>query len=99
LDVAAAPAKSEAGVKAEPQDDSLPGSGTSTPATAATPAPLDSKEGSLTLMSVDEDKEAKDLKDLEEEEKKEIILSEAFDLAVRQSLFRFRAWLADILLR
>ncbi|BGP33391.1 hypothetical protein JCM10296v2_005191 [Rhodotorula toruloides] len=88
----AARAKSEAGVKAEPQDDSLPGSGTSTPATAATPAPLDSKEGSLALMSVDEDKEAKDLKDLEEEEKKEIILSEAFDLApeTRGELYMFQ---------
>lgn len=47
----------------------------------ATPAPIDSKEGSLALFSVDEEKEAKDLRDLEQEEKKEIILSEAFDLA------------------
>ncbi|GEM08744.1 hypothetical protein Rt10032_c06g2761 [Rhodotorula toruloides] len=88
----AARAKSEAGVKAEPQDDSLPGSGTSTPATAATPAPLESKEGSLALLSVDEEKEAKDLKDLEEEEQKEIILSEAFDLApeTRGELYMFQ---------
>lgn len=52
--------------------------------TTATPAPLDSKEGSLALFSVDEEKEAKDLRDLEQEEKKEIILSEAFDLSVKR---------------
>ncbi|TKA55522.1 hypothetical protein B0A53_02698 [Rhodotorula sp. CCFEE 5036] len=71
-------AKSEgalAGVKPEPGDESMPTSAT------ATPAPIDSKEGSLALFSVDEEKEAKDLRDLEQEEKKEIILSEAFDLA------------------
>jgi hypothetical protein len=46
----------------------------------ATPAP-DTKESSY--AGLDEDKEAKDLKDLEEEEKKEVILSEAFEVAVR----------------
>ncbi|GAA5987556.1 hypothetical protein JCM10908_002006 [Rhodotorula pacifica] len=82
-------AKSEgalAGVKPEPGDDSLPTS------TTATPAPIDSKEGSLALFSVDEEKEAKDLRDLEQEEKKEIILSEAFDLApeARGELYMFQ---------
>lgn len=62
-------------MKPEPGDESMPTSAT------ATPAPIDSKEGSLALFSVDEEKEAKDLRDLEQEEKKEIILSEAFDLA------------------
>ncbi|BGP56461.1 hypothetical protein JCM8202_001798 [Rhodotorula sphaerocarpa] len=77
---------SSASVKPEPGDDSLPGS------TTATPAPADSKEGSLALFSVDEDKEAKDLQDLEQEEKKEIILSEAFDLApeARGELYMFQ---------
>ncbi|BGP17697.1 hypothetical protein JCM10213_005275 [Rhodosporidiobolus nylandii] len=48
---------------------------------------LDSKEGSF-----DEDKEAKDLKDLEEEEKKEIILSEAFEVdpEARGELYMFQ---------
>ncbi len=84
---------SSASVKPEPGDDSLPGS------TTATPAPADSKEGSLALFSVDEDKEAKDLQDLEQEEKKEIILSEAFDLAVRLSLSRAEIQLAQVLTR
>ncbi|GAA5852065.1 hypothetical protein JCM9279_005046 [Rhodotorula babjevae] len=66
------------------------------PSTAASligaAAGTDSKEGSLALLSVDEDKEAKDLKDLEEEEKKEISLSEAFDLApeTRGELYMFQ---------
>lgn len=82
-------AKSEgalAGVKPEPGDESMPNSAT------ATPAPIDSKEGSLALFSVDEEKEAKDLRDLEQEEKKEIILSEAFDLApeARGELYMFQ---------
>ncbi|GAA5870840.1 hypothetical protein JCM8547_001721 [Rhodosporidiobolus lusitaniae] len=65
--------------------------GTSTPSGsgAATPA-LDSKEGSLSAF--DEEKEAKDLKDLEEEEAKEIILSEAFEVApeARGELYMFQ---------
>ena len=76
-------AKAEGLVKDEPGDDSLPSSAAGTPAPGASIA--DSKEGSIALVGVDEDKEAKDLKDLEEEEKKEIILSEAFDLAVRSA--------------
>lgn len=55
--------------------------GASTVATpTATPGP-ETKESSLS--GLDEDKEAKDLQDLEEEEKKEVILSEAFEVAVR----------------
>ncbi|GAA5983417.1 hypothetical protein JCM11641_007842 [Rhodosporidiobolus odoratus] len=52
--------------------------------------PADSKESSLAL--VDDEKEAKDLKDLEEEEKKEIILSEAFEVApeARGELYMFQ---------
>ncbi|GAA5843990.1 hypothetical protein JCM11251_005935 [Rhodosporidiobolus azoricus] len=74
-------------------DESTPGPSTAsdTPAgsKAGTPA-LDSKAGSI--MGVDEDKEAKDLKDLEEEEKKEIILSEAFEVApeARGELYMFQ---------
>ncbi|GAA6021641.1 hypothetical protein JCM10207_008094 [Rhodosporidiobolus poonsookiae] len=93
-------AKSEGIVKTEPLDTtpggtpgpsstvaSGSGSGSATP---APPNPFDSKEGSLAL--VDEDKEAKDLKDLEEEEKKEIILSEAFEVApdARGELYMFQ---------
>ncbi|BGP41444.1 hypothetical protein JCM10449v2_005425 [Rhodotorula kratochvilovae] len=83
-------AKAEGLVKDEPGDDSLPSSAAGTPAPGASIA--DSKEGSIALVSVDEDKEAKDLKDLEEEEKKEIILSEAFDLApeARGELYMFQ---------
>ncbi|GAA5821158.1 hypothetical protein JCM3770_005697 [Rhodotorula araucariae] len=83
-------AKAEGLVKDEPGDESLPSSATGTPAPAADG--LESKEGSIALVSVDEDKEAKDLKDLEEEEKKEIILSEAFDLSpeARGELYMFQ---------
>ncbi|GAA5906211.1 hypothetical protein JCM6882_006077 [Rhodosporidiobolus microsporus] len=74
-------------------DDATPGpstaSGSPAGSKAGTPA-LDSKESSI--MGVDEEKEAKDLKDLEEEEKKEIILSEAFEVApeARGELYMFQ---------
>ncbi|GAA6028530.1 hypothetical protein JCM8097_007266 [Rhodosporidiobolus ruineniae] len=90
-------AKAEGRVKTEDGDDLMALDGTPGPSASATPAgsasttpaPYDSKEGSL---AVDDEKEAKDLKDLEEEEKKEIILSEAFEVApeARGELYMFQ---------